>query len=171
VDALMGGLRKVCQLFGDRLDEAQIDPRAFISYVRGASQVRDYLKAVRDVELYLRTMQAKLESLAPATAQKNINLDAFQQIAVRLPPIQEQAYLVEVVDEWLSLAKQAASQLEHDILRGSRLRQSILKRAFEGKLVPQDPNDEPASVLLERIRKARAAESMPRAPKRRKSPA
>jgi type I restriction enzyme S subunit len=37
----------------------------------------------------------------------------------------------------------------------ARLRQSILRRAFEGKLVPQDPNDEPADVLLERIRAAR----------------
>jgi type I restriction enzyme S subunit len=43
------------------------------------------------------------------------------------------------------------------LARAQRLRQAVLKRAFEGKLVPQDPNDEPASVLLNRIRGEREA--------------
>ena len=48
------------------------------------------------------------------------------------------------------------------------LRQSVLKRAFEGRLVPQDPNDEPASVLLESIRAKREAEVKKRTRRRAK---
>jgi len=49
-------------------------------------------------------------------------------------------------------------QIKREKIRTANLRRGILKRAFEGKLVPQDPNDQPASELLATIRAARAGE-------------
>jgi type I restriction enzyme S subunit len=49
--------------------------------------------------------------------------------------------------------------VEQSLKQAERLRQSILKRAFEGNLVPQDPTDEPASVLLERIKKEKGKQT------------
>jgi type I restriction enzyme S subunit len=66
-----------------------------------------------------------------------------------------------VVDEiGLKLEKITTLEMEvsQSLLKADALRQSILKKAFSGQLVPQDPNDEPASVLLERIRAERAAQ-------------
>lgn len=56
------------------------------------------------------------------------------------------------VDRLLSVVSEIEPQVEVQLKRSERLRQSILSRAFAGKLVPQDPNDEPAEALLARIR-------------------
>ena len=86
---------------------------------------------------------------------------------IPLPPLAEQRRIVAEVDRRLSVIKQAEAAVEANLTRAERLRQSILKQAFSGKLVPQDPNDEPASVLLERIRAEREAAESAAKPKRR----
>ncbi|MFN0241513.1 MAG: restriction endonuclease subunit S [Planctomycetota bacterium] len=74
-----------------------------------------------------------------------------------LPPLAEQHRIVAEVSRLLSVADEVGETVATQLARCARLRQSILKMAFEGKLVDQDPHDEPASVLLERIRAERAA--------------
>ncbi|MBI2899888.1 MAG: restriction endonuclease subunit S [Planctomycetes bacterium] len=76
-------------------------------------------------------------------------------LRIVLPPLAEQNCIVAEVERRLSVTDRLETLVETNLARAARLRQSILKRAFEGKLVPQDPGDEPASVLLERIRRER----------------
>jgi len=85
----------------------------------------------------------------------SINLTKLGLLPVPLPPLAEQQRIVAEVERRLAIADGVAATVESALARAARLRQSILKRAFEGRLVPQDPNDEPASALLARIRQER----------------
>ena len=79
----------------------------------------------------------------------------MEQMNLPLPPASEQHRIVGELESKLSIIDAVGRAVEDELSRADRLRQSTLKRAFEGKLVPQDPNDEPASALLERIKAAR----------------
>ena len=68
--------------------------------------------------------------------------------------------VVKIIEEKLSVCEELEQEIEANLQKSEALRQSILKKAFSAKLVAQDPNDEPASVLLERIRAEKEAQNM-----------
>ena len=87
--------------------------------------------------------------------QANVNGTKLAAMPTPLPPLAEQRRIVAEVERRLSVIQQAEEAVEANLTRAERLRQSILKRSFSGSLVPQNPNDEPASALLERIKAER----------------
>ena len=100
-----------------------------------------------------------LTAASSTSGLHTLNLSKVRALPVPLAPMQEQACAVRLVDSLSDAVRVVQKRIEAKTsINSSRLRQSILKHAFEGRLVPQDPNDEPASVLLERIRAKREAE-------------
>jgi type I restriction enzyme S subunit len=99
----------------------------------------------------------QIEPMTQGVAQKKVSLGRFTSLAVPLPPIQEQDELIALLGTATReiAAQEAAVGLS--LKQSTAQRQNILRAAFAGQLVPQDPNDEPANVLLERIRAERIA--------------
>jgi type I restriction enzyme S subunit len=89
--------------------------------------------------------------------QTGISGDDLKKTPIPLPPANEQAAAIELLSERLEGIKELSRPTEHALKQSAAQRQNILRAAFAGQLVPQDPADEPASVLLERIRAERAA--------------
>ena len=119
---------------------------------------------------YLMGQYEATRRIGSGNNQPALNKSRVQEIVLPLPPLAEQHRIVAEVERRLSVIQQAETAVEASLRRAERLRQSILKRAFWGELVPRDPDDEPASVLLERIRAQRESEQAAvRATKKRPS--
>jgi type I restriction enzyme S subunit len=103
-----------------------------------------------------RTIRSQIEKKVKTTAGiYKIAQPQVEQIIVPFPPLAEQHRIVAEVERRLSVVEELEAVITANLKRADRLRQSILKRAFLGKLVPQDPADEPAERLLERVRAER----------------
>lgn len=102
-------------------------------------------------------IKRECDDKATGMAQKTVGLDTLRSFCVPLPPIKEQHRIVERIEEILPIVKEygeayeKASKMDADL--PDRLKKSILQEAIKGKLGTQNSNDEPASVLLEQIRK------------------
>ncbi len=116
----------------------------YLNYVLGSNYARSYCKDVKTI----------------GVQQCNINAEKISIFVFPLPPLSEQRRIVEKLESLMPLIESyGKSQEALNALNASlpeKLRQSILQEAIQGHLVPQDPNEEPASVLLERIRAEKA---------------
>jgi len=107
-----------------------------------------------------RIVRQQIERDARTTAGiYKINQDHISKFVLPVPLMDEQKEIVRILDERLDCTDFSIRQIDAEIARANALRQSILKQAFSGQLVAQDPSDEPASVLLERIRKERETDN------------
>jgi len=145
-----------------------LDPHKSKAYIiRGKSWVNNHahvLKAIFGVTInailchYLNIFD--FHNYVSGTTRLKLNQSQMRQIPIPLPPLLEQHQIVAEIESRLSVADQLEKVVEQSLKQAERLRKSILKQAFEGKLVPQDPTDEPAEKLLERIKEEKESRGL-----------
>lgn len=99
--------------------------------------------------------------------QPALNKSIIERMTLPLPPLAEMKLIVRAMEQRFDLHGELQAAMAKSLAQCTAQRQNLLRAAFSGRLVPQDPNDEPASLLLERIRAARSAQSPPGKPRGR----
>jgi type I restriction enzyme, S subunit len=147
---------------------ANVAKAAFVDIPIDEAYVSQHVALARPVDptlsayLHLWTVspdngRSQLLAEAYGNGKPGLNLDNLKQMRVAVAPFHEQVAILKIIQNSASgieAISAAASESESAL---TQLDQSILAKAFRGELVPQDPSDEPASVLLQRIRAAREA--------------
>lgn len=112
----------------------------------------------------------QIKPMTQGVAQKKVSLGRFSSLAIPLPPKSEQDEIVVLLQSAFAAIQDQQNAVERGLQQAAAQRKNLLRAAFAGQLVPQDPRDEPASELLARIRAARAGQDGKRAkPRGRKA--
>ena len=90
------------------------------------------------------------------TTRSAIGIIKLRKILLSVPPLEEQEQIVSQIEQGFSLIENSQRIVNSTLQTLETMRMSVLKQAFQGKLVPQDSNDEPAEILLERIKKQKS---------------
>lgn len=142
----------VCGLIRKLEHETLLYPDKLIRVKVGEKLLAEYL------EIYFSSSDVRkvvTDFVKSTSGQKGISGKDLKSVNVVYPKIEEQKQIVQRVEQLFAFADQIEQRVKDAQLRINNLTQSILAKAFRGELVPQDPNDEPASVLLERIKQER----------------
>lgn len=136
-------------------------------------RARPVLMQPEFIEAWLNSLHGieKLTKLAATTSGLyTLSVGKISRIPVPVPPLEEQENTVRILKAALEEQMRQQVAIAHSLKQSTSQRKNILKAAFSGQLVPQDPNGEPASVLLERIRSERILrEKQPKTKKLQKS--
>ena len=108
---------------------------------------------------YLKSAKHIAEERATGTTFEELSGSAFGALPIPIPSLNEQTEIARILDIHFKSAEALETEINASLTRADMLRQSILKKAFSGQLVPQDLNDEPASILLERVEAEKSAKS------------
>lgn len=136
----------------------------------------DELLNSKFLNFYIQKIKEEMDSKASATAQKNINVRILDALEIPIPTLKEQHQIVSDIESRLSVCDNVEESIKESLEKAQALRQSILKKAFEGKLLSEeeialckaDKDYEPASILLEKIRAEKLAkETITKKPKKK----
>ncbi|MBX9849011.1 MAG: hypothetical protein K2X64_06925, partial [Rhodocyclaceae bacterium] len=137
---------------------SQLSPCSYASYLIAVRFSRSFIPELAST--YINSVHGRhwIKSVVvQQVGQANVNGSKLAALLVPLPPLDEQKALLTLLDEQLVSVRQQEKSIEHSLSQSAAQRQNILRAAFSGQLVPQDPSDEPAADLLVRIRASRDA--------------
>jgi len=131
-----------------------VPPDVQCSLVRSVAVLKPLFEMGEYLSLSIRSpyVQSQIEQKKTQTAQSNIFQGRIKTLAIPIAPLNEQKVIIEQITEAFRFIQSVEQIIQLLDDRGEHLDRSILAKAFRGELVEQDPNDEPAAVLLERIR-------------------